>query len=110
MFLSSRTLVVHRPWLWNSLLWRNQMIRTSVEFHPDHTLEPLHAWTQWSGQFQLASIAKENLDVESLHEPEVPQTQIPIMEQVTGSESDTDRANRETRNGNAKKQYESAEK
>ena len=33
----------------------------------------------------------------------------PILEQVTGSESDTDRASRETRNKNATKQYEAAE-
>ena len=57
---------------------------------------------------QLAIIAKENLDIESLKGPEVPETQIPILEQVTGSESDTDRASRETRNKNAMKQYQAA--
>ena len=76
---------------------------------PNHTLEPPHAWTQWTDQFQLAIIAKENLDIESLHGLEVPETQILILEQVTGSVSDTDRANRETRNRNAMKQYQSAE-
>ena len=35
--------------------------------------------------------------------------QIPILEQLTASESDTDRASRETRNKNAMKQYEAAE-
>ena len=44
-----------------------------------------------------------------MHGPEVPETQIPILEQATGSESDTERANRETRNKNAMKQHESAE-
>ena len=78
-------------------------------FWPDHTLEPPHAWTQWSDQFQLAIIAKENLDIESLHGSEAPETQIPILEQTTGSESDTDRASRETKNRNAMKQYEAAE-
>ena len=52
---------------WNSPFW------------PNHTLEPLHAWTQWSDQFQLAIIAKENLDLESLHGPEIPEMQIPIL-------------------------------
>ena len=52
---------------------------------------------------------KRNLDKESLNGPKVPETQIPILEQVTGSESDTDRASRETRNKNAMKQYEAAE-
>ena len=78
-------------------------------FWPNHTLEPPHAWTQWSDQFQLAIIAKENLDIERLHGPEAPETQIPILIQTTGSESDTDRASRETRNNFAMKQYEAAE-
>ena len=58
------------------------MIRTCVEspFWPNHTLEPPHSWTQWSDQFQLAIIAKENLDIESLNGPEVPETQTPILE------------------------------
>ena len=88
------------------------MIRTYVEFPlwPNHTLEPPHVWTQWSYQFQLAIIAKDNLDLESLHGPEIPETQIPILEQATGSDSDTERANRENRNKNAMKQYESAMK
>ena len=70
---------------WNSPFW------------PNHTLEPPHVWTQWSDQFQLAIIAKKNLDIESLHGPEVPGMQIRILEQSTGSESDTDRASRDTR-------------
>ena len=59
--------------------------------------------------FQLAIITKENLDLKILHGPEIPETQIPILEQATGSKSDTERANRENRNKNAMKQYESAE-
>ena len=78
-------------------------------FWPNHTLEPPHTWTQWSDQFQLAIIAKENLDLESLHGTEIPETQIIILEQATGGKLDTERANRETRNKNAMKQYESAE-
>ena len=39
----------------------------------------------------------------------VPETQIPILEQTTGSESETNRASRETRNKNAMKQNEAAE-
>ena len=87
------------------------MIRLCVEspFWPNHTLEPLDAWTQWSDQFQLAIIAKKILDNESLHGPEAPETQIHNLEQFTGSESDTERASRQTRNGNAMKWYEAAE-
>ena len=57
----------------------------------------------------MAIIAKENLDLENLHGPEIPETQIPFLEQATGSESDTEKANGENRNKNAMKQYESAE-
>ena len=72
------------------------MIRMCVEspFWPNHTLEPQHAWTQRSEQFQLAIIANQNLDIENLHGPEVPETHIPILDQDTGSESDTDKASR----------------
>ena len=84
-------------------------VRGIPPFWPNHTLEPPHAWTQWSDQFQLSIIAKENLDLESLHGQDIPETQIPILEQATGSESDTERANRESRNKNAMKQYESTE-
>ena len=84
-------------------------VRGIPPFWPNHTLEPPHAWTQWSDQFQLAIIAKENLDLESLNGPEIPETQIPILEQATGSESDAEKANRESRNKSTMKQYESAE-
>ena len=84
-------------------------VRGIPPFWPNHTLEPPHAWTQWSDQFQLAIIAKDNLDIESLHGPEIPETQIPILEQATGSESDAEKANRESRNKSTMKQYESAE-
>ena len=85
-------------------------VRGIPSFWPKHTLEPPHSWTQWSDQFQLAIIEKENLDIDGLNGPEVPETKIPILDQVTGSESDTDRATSgETRNKNAMKQYEAAE-
>ena len=52
---------------------------------------------------------KKTLDIESLNRPEVPKTQILILKQVTRTESDMDRARRETSNENAMKQYEAAE-
>ena len=84
-------------------------VRGIPSFWPNHTVELSHSWTQWSQQFQLAIIAEKNLDIDSLNGPEVPETQIPILELTTGSESDTDRTSRETRNKNAMKQYEAAE-
>ena len=55
----------------------NRSVRTCVEspFWPNHTLKPPHAWTQWSDQFKLAIFAKENMNIESLHGPETPETQ-----------------------------------
>ena len=87
---------------------KDSNVRGVSPFWPNHTLEPPHTWTQWSNQFQLAIIAMENLDVESLYGPEAPETQISILEQTTGSESNTNRASRETRNKLAMKQYEAA--
>ena len=84
-------------------------VRGIPSFWPNHTLEPPHSWPQWSDQFQLAIIEKENLDIDGLNGPEVTETKTPILEQVTGNESDTDRASGETRNKNAMKQYEAAE-
>ena len=71
-------------------------VRGIPSFWPNHTLELAHSWTQWNNQFQLATIAKENLDIDSLNRPEVPEMQFPILEQTTGSESDKNRASRET--------------
>ena len=88
---------------------KDSNVRGVSPFWPNHTLEPPHTWTQWSNQFQLAIIAMENLDVESLYGPEAPETQISILEQTIGSESNTNRASRETRNKLAMKQYEAAE-
>ena len=84
-------------------------VRGIISFWPNHTLEPPNSWIQWRDQFQLAIIAKENLDLDSLNGPQIPETQIPILERATGSKSDTDRSSRETRNKNAMEQYEAAE-
>ena len=84
-------------------------VRGIPSFWPKHTVEPPHSWTQWSQQFQLVIIAGKNLDIDSFNGLEVPETQIPILDQTTGIESDTDRTSRETRNKNATKQYEAAE-
>ena len=53
----------------------------------------------------MAIIAKENLDIDNLNGPEVPENQIPILEQPTGSDLDTESASRHARNKNAKKSY-----
>ena len=52
------------------------------------TMEPPHSWTYWSDQFQLAIIAKDNLDIDILSGPEVPENRIPILKQPTGIESE----------------------
>ena len=46
---------------------------------------------------QLARFPKKNLDIDRLNEPELMETQIPILEQGTGSELDTNRVTREVR-------------
>ena len=57
----------------------------------------------------MASTAKENLDIDDSSGPDVPENQIPILEQPTGSESKTERACREARSSTAMKSYEAAE-
>ena len=49
------------------------------------------------------------MDIDSLSRPEVPENQIPILEQYRGSESDTEQASRESRDRTARKPYEAAE-
>ena len=78
-------------------------------FWPELTMEPLQSYTHWSDQFQLAIIAEENLDIDNLSGPEVPESQIPILEQSTGSESETERASWEARNRSTMKSYATAE-
>ena len=76
---------------------------------PNHTMKPPHSWTQCSHHFQLAIIAKENLDIDSFDGPEVPETQKPILEQAPGSELDTERVSRKARNENALKLCKAAQ-
>ena len=56
-------------------------------FWSSQTMEPPHSWTNWSDQFQLAIIGKDNLDIDNLSGPEVPENQIPILEQSTSKVS-----------------------
>ena len=84
-------------------------LRGVPAFWPNHTMEPPQSWTHWSDQFQLAIIAKKNLDIDNLSGQEVPQSQISILEQSTGSEPENERASREARNRATMKSYEAAE-
>ena len=80
--------------------------RRIASFRQNHTGEPPYTWTYWSDQFQLAIIAKENLDINSLNAPEVPEILITTLERATASELDT--VIREARNENLMKTYEVA--
>ena len=83
--------------------------RRIASFRPNHTGEPPpYTWTHWSDQFQLAIIAKENLDINSPNAPEVSDILIPTPEQATASKLDTVRVIREARNENPMKTYEVA--
>ena len=72
-------------------------------------MEPPHSWTHLSNQFQLPTIAKENLNVGNLSGPEVRENQIPIIELSTGSEPEMERASKEARIRTPMKSNEAAE-
>ena len=84
-------------------------LRGIPAFWSNHSMESPHSWIHWSDQLQLALIAKENLDIDNLTRPEVPENQVSILEQPTGSESDTEQASREATIRTATKSYEYTE-
>ena len=83
-------------------------VRGIPSFSSNHSLKTTHSWTQWSDKFQLATTAKNILEIGSFNVLEIPERQFPILEHATGSESDTDRVSREA-GENAKKSYYAAE-
>ena len=78
-------------------------------FWPNHTIEPPTQWNNWIGQFDLAIIAKENLDIDNLKVPLELETTIPILEGAQESETDPQRKAREARNKKTMRVYEHAE-
>ena len=65
-------------------------------FWPNHTVEPPTQWTNWIDQFQLAIIAKENLDIDNLNEQLEQETTIAILEGAQDLENERQR-NKETK-------------
>ena len=84
-------------------------LRGFPAFWPNHTMEPPQSWSHWSDPFQLAIMANENLDIDNISGPEVPESQIPILEQSTGSESEKERNSREARIRITMNSYEAAQ-
>ena len=76
-------------------------LRGIPAFWPNHTVEPPTQWNKWIDQFHLATIAKENLDIDNLKEP--------VEEGAKESETDQQRKGREARNKEVMRVYEHAE-
>ena len=56
-------------------------------FWPNHTVESPTQWINWLYQFNLAIIAKKNLEIDNLKEPLEQETRIPLLEGVQDSEN-----------------------
>ena len=72
-------------------------------------VEQLTQWSNWTDQFHLAIIAKENLDIDNLKEPLQQKTTIPILEGAQDSENETQRKVRGARNKETMRVYEHSE-
>ena len=80
-------------------------LRVTPAFWPNHTMEPPRSWTRWSDQLKWAIIAEDQLDIDNVNGPEVPENQIPILEQPTVSDLDAESASWHARNKNAMKSF-----
>ena len=84
-------------------------LRGLPTFWPNHTAEPTTQWTNRIDQYNLAIIAKENLDIDNLKDPLESETTIPIFEGAQDSKNETQRKVREARSKDVMRVYKKAE-
>ena len=85
-------------------------VRGIPSFWQNHTVDPLIPWEDWSDLFQLAIIAKENIDIEHLLNPsERHHPQPPSLENPTDGETDSQRRSRMERNTQEQRRYDEEE-
>ena len=74
-------------------------VRGILSFWQNHTVDPPIPWEEWSDLFQLAIIAKENIDIENFLSPTEPYHPLPpTLENPPESESDSQKTSRFERN------------
>ena len=85
-------------------------VRGIPPFWQNHTVDPPIPWEDWSDLFQLAIIAKENIDIENLLNPSERHHPLPPnLENSTDGETDTQRRSRLERNSQEQRRYDEEE-
>ena len=85
-------------------------VRGIPSFWQNHTVDPPITWEEWSDLFQLAIIAKENIDIENLLNPtERYHSPPPTLENRPENESDAQKTSRIERNIQEQKRFDDEE-
>ena len=85
-------------------------VRGIPPFWQNHTVDPPTPWEDWSDLFQLAIIAKENIDIENLLNPSERQHPLPPnLENPPDGETDAQRRLRLERNIQEQRRYDEEE-
>ena len=78
-------------------------------FWQNRTIEPPIPWEEWSDMFQLALIAKENIDINNLLNPSDRKIVTPATFEKAPDSKSADKAARLARNIEEKRRYEDEE-
>ena len=85
-------------------------VRGIPSFWQNHTVDPPITWEEWSDLFQLAVIAKEKIDIDSLWNPiERYHPQPPLLENPPDGETETQKTSRLDRNIREQKRFDDEE-
>ena len=85
-------------------------VRGIPSFWQNHTVDPPIPWEEWSDLFQLAIIAKENIDIENLLDPSERYHPLPpTLENPPENESDAQKTSRIERNIREQKRFDDEE-
>ena len=85
-------------------------VRGIPSFWQNHTVDPPIPWEEWSDLFQLAIIAKENIDIENLLNPSERYHPLPpTLENPPENESDAQKTSRIERNIREQKRFDDEE-
>ena len=85
-------------------------VRGILSFWQNHTVDPPIPWEEWSDLYQLAIIAKENIDIENLFNPtERYHPPPPTLQYPPENESDAQKTSRIERNIREQKRFDDEE-
>ena len=84
-------------------------VRGIPSFWQNHTVDPPFPWEEWSDSFQLAIIAKENIDIDNLLNPTEYHPHPPLLENPPEGETETQKTSRLERNIREQNRYDDEE-